>query len=277
MELDTEPWWKLFDREETVGYMKKCGRFSFFSADGYGWSGTPKHADFAVREIPGRDQDNHRLFEGDVIVATWMGRQDTYLTLQDREGNSLIGSTGGVLVDVTPEEMRRDLFMERNLGNVFVSPGLKADFDKCIRKFQTRGKSFVLDKFLMSATVTATVLLGCVLQLRWLGGIGPILTIISLLVGIGLYLFTRKCAVQNWMTRGAIFAITPTVSATVALVVSTFFAILMQSPVNSTEPSIWLVVITLWITLFLLCFGAIPITAQFLGFYALDPTHKDTE
>merc|ERR1711978_341862 len=109
----------------------------------------------------------------------------------------------------------------------------------------------------MSGTVTAAVLGGCFLQLYWRGAIGPMLTILCLLGGIFLYLFARRYLANHWMTRGAIFAITPSVSAMTALAVSGFYTFLSQSIPNSSEMPTWLVGLTLWATLFLLCFGAI--------------------
>ncbi len=276
MNIDAEPWWKLFDRQQAVGFKKKAGRFSFFSSDGYGWTGTPKQSDFAVRELPIRDHQNHRLFEGDVVSATWMGRQDAYLMLQDRKGNCHLGSPAGVLVEVSAEEMRRDLHVHRNLGNIFVSQNLQADFDKSIRKFQTLGQSFFGDKLLMSATVTGSVLGGCFVQLQWRGSIGPMVTIICLLSGIFLYLIARKQLADHWMTRGAIFAITPTVSAAAALAVSGFYTFLSRTIPTASDTPAWMVGITLWTTLFLLCFGGIPIIAQVLGFRSLKPVHRDS-
>ncbi|MEC7696124.1 MAG: hypothetical protein VYA11_03415 [Planctomycetota bacterium] len=275
MEIDVEPWWKLFDRDQAVGFKKKAGRFAFFSSDGYGWSGTPKKSDLAVCELPIRDCDNHRLFEGDVVAATWMERQDAYVVLQDQQGNCYLGTSSGVLIDVSADEMRRDLAVHRNLGNIFVDRGLQADFDKSIRKFQIQGKSFLRDKILMSLTVTAAVLVGCFLQLQWFGAIGPLMTIVCLLGGIFLYLIARKRTANHWMTRGAIFAITPTVSAAAALAVSGFYSFLARSLPTASDIPGWLVGLTLWATLFLLCFGGIPIIAQVLGFQGIKPVNRD--
>ena len=274
MEIDAEPWWKLFHRDRPVGFKKNSGRFSFFSSDGYGWNGTPKHADLAVRELPIRAHGNHRLFEGDVIAGCWMGRHDTYLVTQDFKGNCFIGTTTGALQDVSVAEIRRDLSVQRNLGNIFVDAGLKADFDKSIRKFQTRGRHFLLDKIFMSATVSGTVLLVGLLQLQLLGAIGPLLTIIGLLSGVLIYLAARKRLEKNWMTRGAILAITPIVSVTVAMTLSLLFWWLMPSSGQDTPQPFWIAA-TLAATLFLLCFGCIPITAQLLGFHNLQPVHQD--
>jgi len=274
MEMDAEPWWKLFHRDRPVGFKKNAGRFSFFSTDGDVWNGTPRHVDLAVRELPIRDHDNHRLFEGDVIAGCWMGRQDTYLVTQDRKGNCFIGTTAGALQDVSVAETRRDLFVQRNLGNIFVDAGLKADFDRAIRKLQTRGRHFVFDKIFMSATVSGTVLLTCALQLRLLGAIGPLLTIIGLLSGVLIYLAARNRFAKNWMTRGAVFAITPVVSIAVGTTLSLLFWWLMPSSVQDTRQPFWIAA-TLAATLFLLCFGCIPITAQLLGFHKLQPVHQD--
>ena len=277
MEIDAEPWWKLFNRSEAVGYKKKAGRFSFFSSDGYGWTGTPQDAELAVRELPIRDHANRRLFEGDVMTATWLGRQDAYLVLQDDSGHCYLGSTSGSLVKIPAHEIHRDLYVQRYIGNIFASSGLSADFDKSIRRFQCRDKHYLFDKLAMSAVATGSVVLGGFLQLRLFGAIGPLLTILSLLCGITTYLIIRKTFAQKWMSRGAIFAITPTVSSVTAIGLSLCFSFLLQPVTNDSQAPSWLIASALWTTIFLLCFGAIPITAQLLGFSLLKPVHQNDD
>tara|TARA_B100000508_G_scaffold75230_1_gene58647 strand:+ start:116936 stop:117289 length:354 start_codon:yes stop_codon:yes gene_type:complete len=62
--------YRLRQGEEVVGFLREFDNSSFYSANGYQWSGKSIQYDRIERYSGYKDRNDKRLFEGDVISST---------------------------------------------------------------------------------------------------------------------------------------------------------------------------------------------------------------
>jgi hypothetical protein len=204
-ECPGESWFRLLRSHRCVGFRKTIAGVPFFSKDGYAWSGTPITFDREVPETGLRDRMDARVFVGDMVLLPGRdGRAYRKVVVLSEE------DTGHFCWFPETEELQplealmsgsERVVVSRVLGSVYEEPALGEKVDRALALFSPASDVSWLFVLLCLVCLAAGLAGSSWLQLRIVGELGPLVSVMGVCVGAFAFFGGIAHLYPGWLNR----------------------------------------------------------------------------
>ena len=231
-ERDPSPWRRLFSHGEAVGFIRNVGPTSFYSVDGYGWSGVVIPHDAQANQTAFRDLADRRVFIGDLVTMRIDADRDDLgqrvVLTDETHGVIFIDPRTGLVNcchEIWPPPRRPQINAVE--GSIYEDGFLFAQIVPLALAARNRLRAPHSEAIFDGLIIALGIGLAGFVQWLCLGEMGPILPMLG--GQLAAALLVKRATHQNalWLNRKRLLGLAPRVGLVLGVILSLVYALLV--------------------------------------------------
>ena len=225
------PWQRLIQGNQAVGYTRRMGQSDYYSTDGYGWTGQVIPHDQRLPGLPFRSHDGSRLYHGDVVTYSPVGATDSRPELRilwlDTDGVIWLAAPNSIRVERLEPHLisDRETQIRTVVNSAYTQAQMWTLFERSHHQLFNVSSSPTFWGVVTGVWMIIGILVSIALQLVWIGGLGPIFSVVGAEVGCLLAFQLRARRQPDWRTRPTVLELSKTAGLTLGAGLALIYAL----------------------------------------------------